>query len=69
MRGWLASDKDVAEIEREAAAAKEAGIEGVPCFIFGGVMAVSGAQAPEYLAQAIDRAAQEQQQAKTDAAE
>ena len=39
-------------------AAKEAGIEGVPCFIFGGKFAVSGAQSPEYLADAIDRMAQ-----------
>ena len=53
----LASDKDVAEIEQEALAAKEAGIDGVPCFIFGGKFAVSGAQSPEYLADAIDRMA------------
>jgi predicted DsbA family dithiol-disulfide isomerase len=46
-------------VEREAESAKEAGIEGVPCFIFGGLIAVSGAQAPEYLAQAIERAANE----------
>ncbi len=56
----LASDKDVAEVEQEALAAKESGIEGVPCFIFGGKFAVSGAQAPEYLADAIDRVAQGQ---------
>ena len=31
-------------VEREANAAKEAGIDGVPCFIFGGVVAVPGAQ-------------------------
>jgi predicted DsbA family dithiol-disulfide isomerase len=53
----LASDKDVAAIEAEALSAKEAGIEGVPCFIFGGKFAVSGAQSPEYLADAIDRMA------------
>jgi predicted DsbA family dithiol-disulfide isomerase len=53
----LASDKDVAAIEAEAISAKEAGIEGVPCFIFGGKFAVSGAQSPEYLADAIDRMA------------
>jgi predicted DsbA family dithiol-disulfide isomerase len=53
----LASDKDVAEIEAEALSAKEAGIEGVPCFIFGGKFAVSGAQSPEHLADAIDRMA------------
>jgi predicted DsbA family dithiol-disulfide isomerase len=58
VRAGLASDQDVAEIEREAQSAKEAGIEGVPCFIFGGKFVVSGAQSPEYLAQAIDRMAQ-----------
>jgi len=58
-RAALAGDKDVGEVEREAVAAKEAGIEGVPCFIFGGVFAVSGAQSPEYLAQAIERAVAE----------
>jgi predicted DsbA family dithiol-disulfide isomerase len=54
----LASEEDVALIEQEAQSAKEAGIDGVPCFIFGGKFAVSGAQAPEYLAEAIARAAQ-----------
>jgi predicted DsbA family dithiol-disulfide isomerase len=58
VRAWLASDKDVAEIEREATAAKEAGINGVPTFIFGGKLAISGAQAPEYLAGAIKQVAQ-----------
>jgi predicted DsbA family dithiol-disulfide isomerase len=53
----LASDQDVAQVEQEALQAKEAGIEGVPCFIFGGKFAVSGAQAPEYLAEAIERSA------------
>jgi predicted DsbA family dithiol-disulfide isomerase len=58
IRAALASDQDVAEVEGEALSAKEAGIEGVPCFIFGGKFAVSGAQAPEYLADAIVRVAQ-----------
>jgi len=53
----LASDQDVAQIEQDAQSAKEAGIEGVPCFIFGGKFAVSGAQEPEYLAAAIERMA------------
>ena len=57
VRAGLASDKDVAAVEQEALSAKEAGIEGVPCFIFGGKFAVSGAQAPEYLADAIERMA------------
>jgi len=58
VRAALSSDRDVAQIEAEAQSAKEAGIEGVPCFIFGGKFAVSGAQAPEHLADAIERAAQ-----------
>ncbi len=58
MRAALASDQDVAEVEQEAQSAKAAGVEGVPCFIFGGKFAVSGAQSPEYLADAIDRMAQ-----------
>jgi predicted DsbA family dithiol-disulfide isomerase len=63
VRDALASDRDVAQIEQEALSAKEAGIEGVPCFIFGGKFAVSGAQSPEYLAEAIDRMAQAGQDA------
>jgi predicted DsbA family dithiol-disulfide isomerase len=58
VRNALDSDKDVAAIDHEANAAKEAGIQGVPMFIFGGKFAVSGAQSPEYLAEAITRAAQ-----------
>jgi predicted DsbA family dithiol-disulfide isomerase len=57
IREALASDQDVAEVKQEAISAKEAGIEGVPCFIFGGKLAVSGAQAPEDLAEAIARIA------------
>ena len=57
VRAQLASDQDVAQIEQEAQSAKEAGIEGVPCFIFGGKFAISGAQAPEDLAEAIERMA------------
>src|SRR5262252_10491161 len=59
VRNLLASDADVERVTREAESAKEAGIDGVPCFIFGNVLAVSGAQAPEYLADAIRRAAAE----------
>ena len=58
-RAALASDKDAAEVEREAEAAKQAGIQGVPMFIFDGRFAVSGAQAPETLAEAIERASQQ----------
>ena len=59
VRNRLAGDQDIERIESEANSAKETGIDGVPCFILGGVIAVQGAQTPEYLAQAIDRAAEE----------
>jgi len=58
VREALASDQDVAAVEQEAQSAKEAGIQGVPMFIFSGRFAVSGAQAAEYLAEAIERSAQ-----------
>jgi predicted DsbA family dithiol-disulfide isomerase len=57
VRHLLAGDTDVGLVEQAAHQAKEAGIDGVPCFIFGGAFAVSGAQAPDYLADAIKRAA------------
>ena len=61
VRAKLASDADVERVQREADAAKEAGIDGVPTFIIGGALAVTGAQSPEYLAQAITRAAAERE--------
>ena len=57
VRRLLASDADVDRVEGEANSAKEAGIDGVPCFIFGGSTIVTGAQSPEYLASAIERTA------------
>jgi predicted DsbA family dithiol-disulfide isomerase len=57
VRRLLASDADIDRIEGEANSAKEAGIDGVPCFIFGGHVIVTGAQSPEYLASAIERTA------------
>jgi predicted DsbA family dithiol-disulfide isomerase len=57
VRRLLASDAEVDRIENEANGAKEAGIDGVPCFIFGGSVIVTGAQSPEYLASAIERTA------------
>jgi predicted DsbA family dithiol-disulfide isomerase len=59
VRRLLASDADVDRIENEANSAKEAGIDGVPCFIFGGSTIVTGAQPPEYLASAIERTARQ----------
>jgi predicted DsbA family dithiol-disulfide isomerase len=60
VRRLLASDADVDRIESEANSAKEAGIDGVPCFIFGGSVIVTGAQSPEDLASAIERTAERQ---------
>ena len=56
VRRDLASERDVAEVEAEAARANQAGINGVPFFIFGNKLGVSGAQSPEALAEAIDKA-------------
>ena len=67
VREQLAGDADVERVTREAESAKDAGIDGVPTFIFGGRLAVSGAQAPEYLASAIERAAKERIPAEHDA--
>jgi predicted DsbA family dithiol-disulfide isomerase len=57
VRRLLASDADIDRVESEANSAKEAGIDGVPCFIIGGSVIVTGAQSPEYLANAIERTA------------
>jgi predicted DsbA family dithiol-disulfide isomerase len=56
----LASEADVDQVAAEAKQASDSGITGVPCFILGGSFAVSGAQAPAYLADAMGRAAIEQ---------
>jgi predicted DsbA family dithiol-disulfide isomerase len=53
----LASDADVDRVATAANAAKDAGINGVPTFILGGVAAVSGAQDPQVLANAIEQVA------------
>jgi predicted DsbA family dithiol-disulfide isomerase len=55
VRDLLATDTDVARVEQAAESAKDSGIDGVPLFIFGGVLAVSGAQSPEYLVSAMER--------------
>lgn len=59
VRARLASEADVAAVTEEAEHAKKLGIDGVPCFILGGVLAVSGAQSADYLAGAIAQAAAE----------
>lgn len=52
----LETDTDTALVEREDALAREIGVTGVPAFIFGGRIAVSGAREPDILVQAIDKA-------------
>src|SRR6266478_2919058 len=45
VRQRLAGKEDVESVTAEAEQARSAGIDGVPCFILGGIFAVSGAQA------------------------
>jgi predicted DsbA family dithiol-disulfide isomerase len=59
VRRRLASDEDIARIETEANSANESGIQGVPFFIFGNLLAVSGAHPSEHLARAIEQASNE----------
>ena len=59
VRARLASDEDVEGVSREAQSANEAGIQGVPFFIIGGMLALSGAQPAESIAEAIERATAE----------
>jgi predicted DsbA family dithiol-disulfide isomerase len=61
-RAMLASDTDVDRVSTAANAAKEAGIDGVPTFVLGGVVAVSGAQEPQVLADAIEQVANNREQ-------
>jgi predicted DsbA family dithiol-disulfide isomerase len=56
-RALLASDTDVDTVEKAAASAKDSGIDGVPTYILGGVAALTGAQPPEVLADAIEQIA------------
>jgi predicted DsbA family dithiol-disulfide isomerase len=62
VREMLASDADVERVEAAANSAKDAGIDGVPTYIIGGVAAVTGAQPPEVLAQAIEQIANNREQ-------
>lgn len=59
VRRRLESEEDVEQVTAAAEAARNAGIEGVPCFILGGTAAISGAQPPGDLAAAILAAAAE----------
>ena len=52
--GFLASEAEAAEILAEDANARRLGINAVPCFIFAGQYAVSGAQEPEFFLPVFD---------------
>jgi len=58
-RAFLASGTDAEAIRDEDAQARQAGINGVPCFIFNGKFALSGAQAPDVLLRLFDLALQD----------
>ncbi|HEX3756976.1 MAG TPA: DsbA family oxidoreductase [Rhizomicrobium sp.] len=51
----LEGDTDRALVEREDLLAHEMGVTGVPAFIFGGKLALSGAREPDVMAAVIDR--------------
>ena len=52
----LKTDRDTDSVQREETFYRELGVQGVPCFIFNGRFAVSGAEAPTILADAIKQA-------------
>jgi predicted DsbA family dithiol-disulfide isomerase len=60
VRRLLGGEDDVARVTSEADAAKNAGIDGVPAFIFDSSLLLSGAQPPDHLASAIAHAASSQ---------
>ncbi len=53
-RDYLAGEDDAEAILAEDALARRQGVTGVPCFIFNGRYALSGAQEPEVLLQLFD---------------
>ncbi len=58
-RAFLASDAKAEAVRAEDKGARQAGISGVPCFIFNGHHALAGAHPPEVLHQLFDLANQE----------
>jgi len=55
-RGWLESGQGAEAIATAEARARTLGIDGVPFFVFGGKVALSGAQPPETMREAIVQA-------------
>ena len=57
LRRYLEGSDGVEDVKRESEAASRAGISGVPCFIFEGRYAVSGAQTPDVFERVFELAA------------
>jgi len=57
---YLAGDSEADAVQGEDALARRAGINGVPCFIFNGRFALSGAQEPEAFFQLFDLAREDE---------
>ena len=55
-RAYLASDEDVETIRAQVRQAQAGGVGGVPYFVFNGRVALSGAQAPETMLDAMGHA-------------
>ncbi|MDR4305129.1 DsbA family oxidoreductase [Chelatococcus sambhunathii] len=64
LRDRLDSDEDVEEIKEEVQRARAIGVTGVPCFILAGKLVVTGAHPGEVLAEAIDRALGDEDEAE-----
>jgi predicted DsbA family dithiol-disulfide isomerase len=56
VRAVLASDRYASEVREEEQTAQRLGIRGVPFFVFGGKLGVSGAQPADVLLQALEKA-------------
>jgi len=59
IRAYLTSDAEAEAVRAEDNAARQAGVSGVPCFIFNRQHALAGAHPPEVLFQLFDLANQE----------
>ena len=56
VRAVLESDRYAQEVREDEAAAREIGIRGVPFFVLAEKFAISGAQPPEVIREALDQA-------------
>jgi predicted DsbA family dithiol-disulfide isomerase len=65
VRRRLASDEDVESVRAEIDHIHKLGVNGVPFFIFGGRYALSGAQPPEALVEAMRKAAEDSDNSQT----